>query len=578
MSAYYLLLLFLCPSISSGQSVSNLTINNIVNPLAIDIDWNPSPIFSWALSGGAQASYAISVVSLPSLSPVWSSGVVASSQSTQISYGGAALAHDSDYQVSVSLTFSAGGTASTIGTFSTGLDSSAWAKSGVWMGGCTEAQASPQLRLSFTLSSQSIDRARLYATALGIYTVHLNGARVGEGTEAVLTPGWSTVPTYRVLADVYDVSSMLVPGKENVLGVRLGQGKYGYVYEFCAAGDATCYASLLQLSLSQADGSNVTIVASSAEWTCAPSPITFNHLFGGETYDARLEQEGWCSPGFVPTSPWTPVPIKSNVTTALVSPSMPAIAVMATVSPISVRTSSSGSPVIAGGSFIISNDTSNPDVWWWPTNSKEKWFLAVCSPCPSVSACANLTRVSEAFIDSLTTAPANFSCSLLPTDNATTAIFDLGSNMAGFCSLALPTGAPAGTVLSLVHGEILDSNGNVDNTFGTSGTQRSCNPNVINCADQLDQYIYSEAGPSSPTYTPSLTFHGFRFVALFGWPSGNASSPIPPPTTDTLVCHQTYSRMAAAGGVNFNSSILNALQVAVVQTQKSNLFSIPSGE
>ncbi len=31
----------------------------------------------------------------------------------------------------------------------------------------------------------------------------------------------------------------LCAGGENVLGMRLGQGKYGYVYEFCAAGDAT---------------------------------------------------------------------------------------------------------------------------------------------------------------------------------------------------------------------------------------------------------------------------------------------------------------------------------------------------
>ena len=32
---------------------------------------------------------------------------------------------------------------------------------------------------------------------------------------------------------------LLCAGGENVLGMRLGQGKYGYVYEFCAAGDAT---------------------------------------------------------------------------------------------------------------------------------------------------------------------------------------------------------------------------------------------------------------------------------------------------------------------------------------------------
>ena len=34
--------------------------------------------------------------------------------------------------------------------------------------------------------------------------------------------------------------------------------------------------------------------------------------------------------------------------------------------------------------------------------------------------------------------------------------------------------------------------------------------------------------------------------------------------------------MADAGAVSFNNSVLNAIQAAIVQTQKSNLFSIPS--
>jgi hypothetical protein len=145
--------------------------------------------------------------------------------------------------------------------------------------------------------------------------------------------------------------------------------------------------------------------------------------------------------------------------------------------------------------------------------------------------------------------------------------------MAGVCTLALPTvGVSAGTTLTLAHGEILDDSGNVENTFGASSPPRTCNVNVINCADQQDAYVYaSAAAPATPTYTPSFTFHGFRHVALFGWPAA-----APNPTIATLTCHQAYTAVADGGSVTFNNSALNAVQAAIVQTQKSNIFSIPS--
>ena len=60
-------------------------------------------------------------------------------------------------------------------------------------------------------------------------------------------------------------------------------------------------------------------------------------------------------------------------------------------------------------------------------------------------------------------------------------------------------------------------------------------------------------------------------VGLFGWPAA-----APPPTTETLTCHVVSTAMAAAGGVTTNSSVLNAIQAAIVATQRSNMFSHPS--
>ena len=560
---------------TAGPSVANLTVEYLVNPAAIDITYNPSPRFAWQLSGALQASYHLIVSVSATGAVVWDSGVVASSRSTQVPYGGVALLTDADFDVGLLVVFADGSSAPSVSaTFGTGPDAVAWAASAVWLGGCTAAQASPQLRRSFHLASQPILRAKAFATGLGIYALYLNGGRVGGGMD-VLTPGWSTVPTARVLANGYDVSAALTAGAENVVGMRLGQGKYGYAFEFCAAGDASCYAALLHLSITQRapDGSdNVTVLSTAATgWECAPSPIVFNHLFDGETYDDSLEQRGWASPGFMPASPWLPArplappPVVSQVTTAGAP-----IRIVANVTPISVvARASGGPPIVRGGAFLKSNDTSDPDVFWVGSNSGVKNHLAVCEPCAGLNACADIQFVSHTVLDALV-ARDNFTCEMLPQDNSTTYVFDLARNMAGFCSLSLPP-APAGTVLTLAHGEILDGAGALRNTFGASAPPRSCSVNQINCADQMDVFVYANDTAAGEAWTPTMTFHGFRYVGLFGWPPT-----APAPSVTSLTCHQAHSDMEVSGSLVFNNTALNQIQAAIVQTQRSNLFSIPS--
>ncbi|WNH09460.1 family 78 glycoside hydrolase catalytic domain [Thalassobellus suaedae] len=58
----------------------------------------------------------------------------------------------------------------------------------------------------------------------------------------------------------------------------------------------------LKLKLTFEDGSE-DIINSDASWKYSKSPITFNSLFGGEDYDANLEQKGWNASGFDDT-PW----------------------------------------------------------------------------------------------------------------------------------------------------------------------------------------------------------------------------------------------------------------------------------
>ncbi len=65
----------------------------------------------------------------------------------------------------------------------------------------TEQAPSPVLRREFELRARSAC-ARLYVTALGLYSLRINGTSVGDSP---LAPGW-TAYRHRLVADTYDVT------------------------------------------------------------------------------------------------------------------------------------------------------------------------------------------------------------------------------------------------------------------------------------------------------------------------------------------------------------------------------------
>jgi alpha-L-rhamnosidase len=71
---------------------------------------------------------------------------------------------------------------------------------------------------AFTVTGE-ITRARLYATAHGLYRAELNGERVGDQE---LAPGWTSY-SRRLRYQVYDVTGQIRTG-ENSLRVLLGNG------------------------------------------------------------------------------------------------------------------------------------------------------------------------------------------------------------------------------------------------------------------------------------------------------------------------------------------------------------------
>ena len=65
---------------------------------------------------------------------------------------------------------------------------------------------------------------------------------------------------------------------------------------------------LLKMVITHADGTQEEI-CSDAHWKYALSPVTFNSIYGGESYDARLEQKGWNTAAFHDAA-WKPVVIQ----------------------------------------------------------------------------------------------------------------------------------------------------------------------------------------------------------------------------------------------------------------------------
>ena len=74
------------------------------------------------------------------------------------------------------------------------------------------------LRKAVKLADKPIAKARLFATALGLYELRINGQRVGDH---VLAPDWTDYRK-RVRYQVYDVASLLKPG-DNAAGRPAGQ-------------------------------------------------------------------------------------------------------------------------------------------------------------------------------------------------------------------------------------------------------------------------------------------------------------------------------------------------------------------
>jgi alpha-L-rhamnosidase len=163
------------------------------------------------------------------------------------------------------------------------------------------------LAAGFELPGEVVS-ARLYATALGVYTAAVNGQRAGT---AELSPG-STSYDHTLYAQASDVTSALKPG-HNRVEIEISDGWYrGQVGAFrLPAGWGTTLGARAELHIELSDGSHQ-VVLTDDTWTSAPSATIRADLMDGQTVNLTLPAAPPAKAvvGVVegPTIDWSPAP------------------------------------------------------------------------------------------------------------------------------------------------------------------------------------------------------------------------------------------------------------------------------
>ena len=151
------------------------------------------------------------------------------------------------------------------------------------------------LRKEFSLEGKQVADAVLYVSGMGHYKLSINGTGVGN---AEFAPVWSEYDK-TVYYNVFDVTQLLATG-DNAIGVLLGNGMFNVQRMGRYSKLQTSFGPpqmLFRMEINYTDGTQQ-VIKSGQDWKYDFSPITFNTIYGGESYDARLEQTGYDRAGF----------------------------------------------------------------------------------------------------------------------------------------------------------------------------------------------------------------------------------------------------------------------------------------
>ena len=384
MKKYLLFLIFftsLFTKVEAKISPAKLRCEYLENPQVVDVQY---PRLSWINiasegdRGQIQTAWEIRVagtkeILLNGQADLWNSSKVVSNQSTNIRYDGKTLLSRQDCWWQVR-TWDKNGIVSewsepafwSMGLLKPGEWNALWIGA-PWQGeealpkpARTEQEEvpgkqdlpppAPLLRKSFTINKE-IASARAYVTGLGYFELYLNGKKVSEdvlvpnltayGKRPGLEKNYISIPDnfreYRVMYLSYDIKDMLTKG-ENVIGAILGNGFYNAPINWTQSYGTPRFTG--QFYITYTDGTK-DVIASDQSWKASKSPIVMDLVYGGEHYDARLEQPGWCSGGF-DDSGWEQVGIRKSPEGKMKAHMSPTDRVMEKLAPVKIESLGEG--------------------------------------------------------------------------------------------------------------------------------------------------------------------------------------------------------------------------------------------
>jgi alpha-L-rhamnosidase len=285
---------------------------------------------------------------------LWNSGRIESDQSVLVRYAGEPLGSRSKCWW-MARVWDKGGKSSSwsapayfeLGLLEKSDWSASWIRTGLEETG--DKSASQVFRKDFTLG-KAVSSARLYISSLGLYEAEINGSKVGD---MVLTPGWTSYRS-RVQYQTYDITKQVKQG-DNAIGVTVANGWYrGFRQGWFEDGIQVSpehLALIAQVEVTYSDGTSM-IQGTDGSWKSFTGPVRRATIYGGETYDAMLENQGWSKPGYGDKQwksalEYQPGPLN------IVSPVSPPMRTREEIEPVEVIVTPEGDTVLDMGQNMV---------------------------------------------------------------------------------------------------------------------------------------------------------------------------------------------------------------------------------
>ena len=220
----------------------------------------------------------------------WTTDTVAETGTT---YAGPDFEPYRTYEARLAITDDAGETAIAELHFDTGRLQDSWKARWITKGdySFTEKGVSPKpmcFKKVFGRKGQ-VKKATVYATALGIYELTLNGSKVGN---RYFAPGFTS---YRnnLQYQVYDITDALQDNNELLVDVAGGWAVGSFVFTRKNRVYAPRQALMLEVRIEYADGATEIVETDDSWMVSNHTSYVMADLYDGETYDATITADGW---------------------------------------------------------------------------------------------------------------------------------------------------------------------------------------------------------------------------------------------------------------------------------------------